>query len=270
MSDRRNNVGTWTAAAREIYEGKVGIEALARAGRNRNLKGVIHEVMVKDTFNADPLNMLAGKAASLTKSTTAVRDDIIIKQAGKIVGRMQLKDTAGSIGDTIRQVSSGKYQRTALMGTKETTQAFSAAAKRAGVTQKMGSTGFSSSDTARIANKALGSSAGGLTASSVAKVAGSTGAIGAALSGGIEVLISGAKLANGEIDAEEFAGNVAREAAGGGIAAGAGAAAATVASAGAATLLGTTAPLWVPAAVGVGAAMAVGCAVKSLWDSIFD
>ena len=264
---KNNNAGTVTAAARSAYEGKVGLEAFARAGRNPNLKGVVHEVLVKDAHNLNPANILSGKVESLTKSTTAVRDDVIVQQAGKVVSRMQLKDTAGSIGKTLKQAASGKYAGT----TKETAEAFNRAAKAAGVTQKMTSSGVSSTDTARIATQTIGNSAGKLTASSVSKVAGSSGAVGAAISAGIEVFSSGAKLIDGEIDSEEFVCNVAREGVGGGLAAASASAAATVASTAAATALATvSAPVWVPVAVGVGAAVAVGSVVKGIWDSIFD
>ena len=268
---KNNNAGTVTAAARSAYEGKVGLEAFARAGRNPNLKGVVHEVLVKDAHNLNPANILSGKVASLTKSTTAVRDDVIVQQAGKVVSRMQLKDTAGSIGKTLKQAASGKYAGTNLIGTKETAEAFNRAAKAAGVTQKMTSSGVSSTDTARIATQTIGSSAGKLTASSVSKVAGSSGAVGAAISAGIEVFSSGAKFIDGEIDGEEFVCNVAREGVGGGLAAASASAVATVASTAAATALATvSAPVWIPVAVGVGAAVAVGSVVKGIWDSIFD
>ena len=237
MTEKKNNnnAGTMTAAARSAYEGKVGLEALARAGRNPQLKGIVHEILVRDAHNANPANILAGKVASLTKSTTAVRDDVIVQQAGKVISRMQLKDTAGSIGKTIKQAASGKYAGTQLVGTRETVEAFDKAAKAAGVTQKMTSSGISSTDTARIATQTLGNNAGKLTGSAISKAAGSSGAIGAAISGGIEVLSSGAKFLDGEIDGEEFAGNVVREAAGGGV-----------------------------------SAAAVGSVVKGIWDEIFD
>ena len=136
MTEKRNNdnAGTMTAAARSAYEGKVGLEALERAGRNPNLKGIVHEVLVRDAHNVNPANILSGKAASLTKSVTAVRDDVIVQQAGKVISRMQLKDTAGSISKTVKQAASGKYAGTQLVGTKETVEAFD---KAAGVTQKM-------------------------------------------------------------------------------------------------------------------------------------
>ena len=273
MTEKRNNdnAGTMTAAARSAYEGKVGLEAMERAGRNPNLKGIVHEVLVKDAHNVNPANIPSGKAASLTKSATAVRDDVIVQQAGKVISRMQLKDIAGSISKTVKQAASGKYAGTQLVGTKETVEAFDKAAKAAGVTQKMTSSGVSSTDTARIATQTIGNSAGKITASSISKVARSSGAMGAAISGGIEVLSSGVKLLDGEINGEEFTANVVRETAGGGLAAAAGSTAATVASAGAATVLASvSAPVWIPAAIGVGAALAVGSVVKGIWDSIFD
>ena len=268
-----NNAGTLTAATRSAYEGKVGLEALAReGGRNPQLKGVIHEILVRDVHNANPANLLSGKVAALTQSRTAIRDDVIVQQAGKVVSRMQLKDTAHSINDTVKQVASGKYAGTNLVGTKETVEAFDKAAKAAGVTQKMTSSGFSSSDTARIAKQTLGRSAAGkLTTSSILKAAESSGAIGAGISAGIEVISSGAKLLDGEISGEEFVCNVAREGAGGGLAAVAATATATVASTAAATALATvSAPVWIPVAVGVTAAVGVGSVVKGIWDAIFE
>lgn len=270
-SRSKNNAGTMTAAANHAYEGKVGLEALSRAGRNPQLKGIVHEVLVKDAYNVNPANILSGKVASLTKSTTAVRDDIIVKQAGNVIKRMQVKDTVRSVSKTIRQVKDGHYAGTNLVGTKETAEAFNSAAKAAGVTQKMSSSGVSSSDTARIATQTIGSSAGKLTTKSVAKIAGSAGVVGAAISGGIEAVSSGCKWANGEIDGEEFVGNVAKEAVGGGLAAGAGTAAASVVSAATATAAAAlSAPAWVPVAAGIGTVVVVGSVVKGLWDSIFD
>ena len=128
-----------------------------------------------------------------------------------------------------------------------------------------------SRDTAIIASQTIGNSAGKLTTSTVAKVAGNSGAVGAAISGGIEVLASGYKWANGEIDGEEFACNVARETVGGGIAAGLGTAAASaVSTAAASALAATAAPVWVPAAAAVGTLFLVGTAAKGLWDCIFE
>lgn len=278
MSSKKktNAAGTATATARQAFEGKAGVEAAARAGRNPQLKGIVHEALTKDLYNASPARLVDGTRKVFSASTTAVRDDLLTMQAGKVVGREQLKDVIGGINKTVDQVRTGHYAGTRLMGTPETVRAYNAAVEKlAGkgvqVTQKMSSTGISSADTARIATQTIGSSAGKLTAAQLGKLAGSSGAAGAVFSAGIEVVSSGVKLANGEIDVGEFAGNVAHEAVGGGLSAAAGSAAATVVSAGAATLLAATAaPVWVPAAVGLGAAVAVGGAVKSVFDAIFD
>jgi hypothetical protein len=276
MNENKNNAGTTVAVAREAYEAKVGIEAVSRAGHTPRLKGIVHEVLVKDSVNCNPANILSGTKATLAKSSTAVRDDILIKQGGDIIKRMQLKDTPNSIAKTVQQVSNGKYVGTNLVGTKETAQAYQAAVERSAskcvsVTQKMTSSGVSSSDTARIATKTLGNSAGSLTVSSAAKVAGSSGVVGGAISGGIELVSSGIKLANGEIDGEKFVGNVAKETVGGGLAAAGGSAAATAVAAGTATLLAATAaPVWIPAAVGIGVAVAIGSCIKDLWDCLWD
>ncbi len=267
-----NYAGAASTAAREVYEAKAGLEAAARVGKNPQIKGVIHEVLVKDSFNANPANIINGKQAVLSQSTTAIRDDVLIKQGGKIVGRMQLKDTPASIAKTVEQVKSGHYAGTKLVGTKETVNAYSNAVSKAvdkgvKITQKMSSSKVSSADTARIAGKTIGTTAGKLTAGTLAKAAGSSGAVGAAISGGIEVISSAKKYHDGDIDGGEFVKNVAKETAGGGLSAAAGSVAATAVATGAATVLAaTTAPLWVAPALGVAAATAVGYGVKKVWD----
>lgn len=271
--ETKNNTATVATGLKEVYESKVGLEAIARAGSNPNLKGIVHEVLVKDAHTFNPANLVNGTKAVLTKSTTAVRDDVIWMQAGKVVGRAQLKDTAQSIGHTVKQVASGKYQGTVLLGTNETVTAYNAEVAKAAtkgihVTQKMQPSGISSTDTARIAAKTIG---GKLTGKALASAARSSGAVGAAVSGGIEVLSAGKYLLDGKIDGGEFTGRVAKETVGGGLSAAAGGAAATAAATTAATFLAaTTAPVWVPAAIGIGAAVAVGSAVKGVWDSIWD
>ena len=270
-----NKGGVATATGREIFEAKCGIEAAQRAGNNPNLKGIVHETMFKNSYNISPARILDGKEAVLSKSATAVRDDVLIKQGGKIVERFQLKDTPASIEKTVKQVTEKHYAGTNLVGTKETAKAYNAVKNSAKsgktITQNMTSSKISSTDTARVAAKTIGTNAGKLTANAVGKAAASSGAVGAAVSAGVEVISSGVKLANGDISGEEFVGNVAKETVGGGLAAAGGSAAATVVATGAATALAaTTAPVWVPAAIGIGAAVAVGSAIKGIWDSIWD
>ena len=104
---RKKQAGTITAAGRGIAEGRVGVEAVTRVGRNPQVKGVVHEVLYRDLQNASAKNVVNGTKAVLTKSTTAVRDDILMKQGTSIVGRAQLKDTPKAIAKTVSQVRSG-------------------------------------------------------------------------------------------------------------------------------------------------------------------
>lgn len=270
----KQQTGTTVAASRSAYEAKVGAEAVIRSGgKNPQLKGVVHEVLYRDSITMDPQNLMNGTKGVLSKSVTAVRDDVLTMRGSAVVGRAQLKDTVSGINKTVQQAASQKYVGTKLMGTKETVAAYNKVVQQAAksgkqVTQQMTSTGISSVDTSRIAAQTIG---GALKASSVAKTALTSGGAGAALSGGIELLSSGVKLAQGEIDGEEFVGSVAKETVGGGLSAAAGSATATAAATAAATVLaGTAAPLWVPGAIAVGAAVVVGSGIKSLWDSLFD
>lgn len=270
--DKNHQAGAAAAAGRSAYETKVGVEAVVRSGgKNPQLKGVVHEILYRDSLTMAPKNLASGAKGALSKSVTAVRDDVLLKQGGSVVGRAQLKDAVASADKVARQAASGKYAGTKLMGTKETVAAYEKAAANLAkngtkVTQKMTSTGISSADTSRIAAQTIG---GSLKAAQLGKAALASSGTGAALSGVIEAVSSGVKLAKGEIDGGEFAANVAQEALGGGFAAAGGTAAATAVSIGAATLLaGTTAPLWLPGAVGVGAAVAAGSAIKSAWDGV--
>ena len=269
-----NQSGTAAAAAREVLEGAVGIEAVMRAGKNPQLKGIVHEVAFKDLYNLSPERLIDGNVAVLSNSPTAVRDDLLIMNGGKVIQRMQLKDTVSSSGisKTISQVSNKHYAGTKLMGTPETVAKYTeAAAKGKQVTQQMSSTGISSSDTARIAAKTIGSSSGKVSAEALRKVAGSSGVVGAVLSGGFEVINSGMKLVNYEIDGGEFVANVAKEAVGGGVSAACASAAATAAAAATATALAATAaPFWVPAAAGAAVAIGAGSTIKSGWDTLCD
>ena len=267
------NTGTVVSTGRAIYEGKVGAEAVARSGgKNPQLKGVVHEVLYRDAINSNPGNLLNGTHATLSKSVTAVRDDVLKMNGGSVVGRAQLKDTAASVYKTVNQAASGKYVGTNLMGTKETATAYNKVIegmKSVGknAPQKMSSTGISSIDTGRIAAQTVG---GKLGTAAISKCAVSSAGAGAVLSAGIETVSSGIKLVNGEIDGNQFVGNVTRETIGGAAAAAAGSAAATVASTGIATLLAATAaPAILPAIGGVAVSVAVGSAVKSFFDDLF-
>ena len=81
------NIGAGIAATKQLYEANVAKRALNRAGKNKNLKGHINELLMVDQLNRKTGNILKGKKAVLTKSPTAVRDDIVLKQNGKIIQR---------------------------------------------------------------------------------------------------------------------------------------------------------------------------------------
>lgn len=49
-----NQSGTAAAVAREVFEVAVGIEATMRAGKNPQLKGIVHEVAFKDLVQSVP------------------------------------------------------------------------------------------------------------------------------------------------------------------------------------------------------------------------
>ena len=117
--------GATTAAGRMAYEGKVGVEAVVRSGgKNPQLKGVVHEILYRDSITMAPDNLIHGTKGVLSKSANAIRDDVLTVQGGKVIGRAQLKDTVSSINKTVKQASSGKYAGTNLMGTKETAAAY--------------------------------------------------------------------------------------------------------------------------------------------------
>ena len=122
---KAGHLGTAAATGRSAYESKVGVEAVIRSGgKNPQLKGVVHEVLYRDSLTMTPGNLASGTKGVLSKSATAVRDDVLLKQGSKVVGRAQLKDTVSGVSKTVKQAASGKYAGTKLMGTKETVAAY--------------------------------------------------------------------------------------------------------------------------------------------------
>ena len=104
----------------------------------------------------------------------------------------------------------------------------------------------------------------------------SSGIVGGAMSGGLSALSNTLDLVNGEKDAGEALGCIARDTAGGALSGAGAAAAATVtgtavasAVAGTAiagTAIGTACVVAAPAAV----AICVGCVISTIWDAIWD
>lgn len=263
--------------AREAYDAKVGAEALMRAGKCKQLKGVVHEILFKDAYNSNPRNILAGRHAELTKSTTARVKDVIIKQNGKVVGHAQLKDVVSpeGVAKTVKQINAGKYAKTRVYGTKETVE------KMAGKTsQQVHSSGISTETTTRIANKALGKmpSIKGLHAAGKAG-----GVAGAAFGAGIEAICSLNDVVNGKKSIEDAVGDVAVAGVRGGAtgyasavagSAAAGAAGGLLATSGIGAAVGGTAVgaacvTAAPLVAGFAASCVVANFVSDLWDEIF-
>lgn len=270
-------------AVQQTYEASVGARALARAGSCPQLKGIAHEIMFCDKVNVNPKNIIDGTRAALTKSNTAQMRDVILTNGGKIAGHVQLKDTVSSSGitKTAKQILNGKYNKTAVCGTKETAFKVSKALAKSGRShQSISSTGISSKTTSRVADKALGKMP---TASSLGSAVKSGGVAGAAVGAGIEAISSLYDVANGEKDladaaidiagagikggvtgaASSAAGSVAAGAAGAAVEAAAGTA---IGSAVAGTAVGGFVVAAAPVAIGLGAAFAIGSFVSSLFD----
>ena len=273
----KNNNGMIGIVAKEGYEARVGMQALARAGKCPNLNGHVHELMFCDKYNVNPSHLLRGEQAHLTKSAAATMKDVIMTKGTKVVGHAQLKDTSSVSGimKTAKQINAGKYGKTAVYGTKET------AAKLAGKTvQKVHSSGISSETTSRIAQKALGNMP---TMGALQAAARSGGAAGAAIGAGIEAVSSVSDWAQGKKDFGDVVIDVGGAAAKGGIS-GAGSAAAGSLAAGATgaaisaitstgigaaaagTAIGATAIAAAPVVIGFGAACAVGSFICSWFD----
>ena len=262
---------------KEAYESKVALEALNRAGKCPQLKGHVHEILYKDSYNTNLKHLLEGKHAALTKSNTAQMKDIVVMKGSKVVGHAQLKDTIspGGVAKTIKQINSGHYNKTRVLGTEETVQKIGAK-----VNQKVSSSGISSNTTKRIADKALGKMP---TVGAVGNALKSGGTSGAILGAGIETVTSIYDVATGEKDlddavidvaaagvrggvvgaASSAAGAVAAGAAGTAVSAVAGTAAGTAI---AGTAVGAAAVAAAPVVIGFAAACAVGSFISSLFD----
>ena len=265
----RQNTGN---TAKHLYEASVKVRALRNAGGCNNLNGHILEVMGADKTNFNPFN---GLHETLVKSRTAHAVDSIMTKGGKIVQRVQYKDTAKSIGDTVRRVKSGQYNSVSLKGTSETAKMFNRYAEKHGIAKRMHDTGISSNTT-----KSLARSCGAAKQVSLARAAGmaakSGGVVGGVVAGGLSVITNGIALANGEKDAAGALGCIAKDTTGGALSGAGSAAAATVTGAAVAsavagtaiagTAIGTACVVAAPVAVAIG----VGWAISSIWNKIWD
>lgn len=263
-----------TLSGKTSYETSVIKRAVDRAGNNPHLKGHIHEILVKDAKNVR--NLFNGSQTELTKSTTAKTVDLVTKNGGKVVERLQLKDTLSKSGvdKTVKQVLKGQYRSTRLVGTEETTKLVNQALKKAGSAKRMTSSGVSSNTTTTLAQRA-GASGSGTLGNAALQSAKSGGALGAGIGVGIELVSGVAGLVNGEREFSDVAVSTVKAGAKGyatGAAAGAAVTAAgpAIAATSAAIASYGVAASVVTFAAPVAVAVGVGWAVSSLFDSIFD
>ncbi|ANE56530.1 hypothetical protein [Methylomonas sp. DH-1] len=263
-----------TISGKTTYETSVIKRAVERAGSNPHLKGHIHEIMVKDAKNLR--NLFNGNTTELTKSTTAKTVDLVTKNGGKVVERLQLKDMLSQSGvdKTVKQVLNGQYRSTQLVGTKETTELVNKALEKAGSAKRMTSSGVSSKTTTTLAQRA-GASGSGTLQNAVLQSAKAGGALGASIGAGIEAASGIIGLVNGEREFSDVALSTAKAGAKGYVTGAAATAAVTaagpaiVAASSAIASVGLAASA-VTFAAPVAVAMGVGLTVSSLWDSIFD
>ncbi len=221
--------------------------------------------MVQDV-NGVVLNVVNGQAWELSETAITATKDIIVKEGGKIVKHVQVKDTVNCINKTIQKASIGECGAVQVSGTAElATKAAENTKQLAGATSK------------QIAGKALSRMP---SASAVGAAAKAGGVVGAAVGAGIEAMYSVGEVIRGKKDVVDAAGDIAYAGAKGGASGYAGAAAGTVAAGAtsaalaatgiaAATGAAATAVALAPVVVGFGAACAVGSFVSDLFDDIF-
>ncbi|MDY3274626.1 MAG: hypothetical protein SOX33_02360 [Agathobacter sp.] len=260
-------MGLGAEMAREGYETSVVSRMAGRAGAYspKGSAGNALEIMANDKSNLGNL-FKPDTVTKLTKSSTATQVDAVTTQAGKVIERIQYKDTVSPAGvqKTLNQVKSGKYQQAQLRGTIEAAEKYNAAAKANGVTKTMQSTGISHNATQRVGDKftkqpikaaSLGDAVKGSTAASV----------------GITAVVEvGKSIANGDT-VGECTGHVVSKGTESALTAAAATVAAEATASAVGGLLATSAiPVVGPAVAGIGAALLVGGAVGEITDGVFD
>lgn len=269
-----NQASTLANTTVQAYEAKVAAESLVRAGRNPQLHGIVHEVLIKDGINLNPINAAKGVRATLTKSPTAKTVDIVVSQHGKVISRIQAKDTAQSLHKAARQIRSGQYNSARILGTKETASGLNKILQKQGIGKTVQSSGISSTTTKSIAAKVGATGTSGISNACMAAAKGN--AITGAAAGTALAVIGGIiDLANDEKDLGEVVVDVVKEAGGcaiSGAGAGMASAAAGTAVATGVTALGITGTAALGLTVGLPFAVGIGAFAlcKSFFDSIFD
>ena len=170
----------------EIYEASVVARMTGRAGAAtaNGAKGISFEIIYSDIKNFF-CNFKTGFKTKLSPSSTdPVADLITVNKSGEIIQSIQCKDgtSVTQVNEVIKQVSSGKYSSTELVGTKEFASLYNEKAAAKGVTQTAKNSGVSTKTTTKVANKALGVAPSGVQ---IFKTAAKNGGIAAAVTGSI-------------------------------------------------------------------------------------
>ena len=151
------NVTVMNEVGKQLYDGSVMWRMQGRSGAYTptGAPGIAHEIMANDVANLKNAVTNPGAVTKLTRQANATQLDAVTVKNGKVLERIQYKDTTSSSGlnKTLNQVKSGKYDQATLKGTRETVKPFNSMAEQQGISKRMESTGISHKDTQRIGDK---------------------------------------------------------------------------------------------------------------------
>ena len=260
-------MGLGLEIVREGYEASVISRMAGRAGayNPKGAAGNALEIIANDKSNLGNL-FKPNTVTKLTKSSTATQVDAVTTKAGKVIERIQYKDTVSPAGvqKTLNQVKAGKYRQAQLRGTIEAAEKYNSAAQVSGVSKTMKSTGISHNVTQRIGDKFTKQPL--KMGSLVDAVKGSTG-VAVGITAAVEV---GKSIANGD-SVGKCTGHVVSKGTESALSVAAAAVAAEATASAVGGLLATSAiPVAGPLIAGAGAALLVGGAVSEITDGVFD
>ena len=210
-----HRTGVRLAQARETFWDYAGQVAVERVGRGSQLKGVVHEVALRERRNWTPDALLRGDRTSLTRSSNAKTVDLVTTRNGRVVARIQAKDcVSDSCARNVQaRVTNGQYRTARLVGTPETVGKFRAA----GVSKRTHSSAVSSRSTTRAADNAGAKVPNrNLLANNALDIVGCVvwaSAAGAVLAAASETVASRHELHSGELNGPEYGERVASTAA---------------------------------------------------------
>ena len=272
--DKKTNtkrIAVLSEVGREGYEASVMARMVGRSGAYspKGASGNVLEIMANDKANLKNI-LKPDTITKLTKSPVATQVDAVTMRGGKVLERIQYKDTpsVSGIQKTLKQVESGKYRQTQLRGTTETAEKFNLLAEKKGISKRMESTGISTKTTNRIGDKFVGQTP---KLASLGNAAKTSATMAAGVTAGIEVVKS---IANGD-SVGECTGHVVSKSAESAITAVVSTVAAEATFGVASTLLASSAipvvgPLVAAGIVAVGAGSVVGELTDGVFDDIGD